>query len=95
METMDDSLLCAIQESNIEETSCAAALFLGRAMLYLHEECERRNREAMAVGAAFSAPVRIMARDDWDAARILCSLRELVREVGRSYTSGTVMRGEF
>ncbi len=91
---MDDALLNAIQKSSVEETSCAAALLVGRAALYLYNEAEKRKTEALSRGG-YSASDEIWARDYWDAARILIAIRELVREIGRHYTAGAVIRGEF
>lgn len=72
---MVDELLLAIQKSYIEPEALKAALLLGRAGLYLHEQ-------SMAEDPT-SAEGERRSREMWQAAQLLFSLRELVREVGR------------
>ncbi len=77
---MEDLLLLAIQKSYIEPTALEGALLLGRAGLYLHEQSLTFDRTTVE-GEKRSV-------DMWEAAQLLFSLRELVREVGRRYVRG-------
>lgn len=72
-----DTVLIAIQKSYIEPQALEAALLLGRAGTYVHEQ-------ALDIDPT-SARGQIYIHDLWQAAQLLFSLRELVRECGRRY----------